>query len=138
MNFKILVFEHDGLWLDVYKAFLSGADESVEAHYTDTPEAAMEYLKAHEVDFVVIDMDYPSFDGFDFLDMLKKETSNWQKPFLIATEEFKDEYFFTKAYKFGAVDYVIKSNGMDRLYNRIKLIERLKKLYEESATSTRT
>ena len=129
MSFKILVFEHDGLWLDVYKAFLSGAEESVEAHYADTPEAAIEYLKAHEVDFVVIDMDYPFFDGFDFLDAVKKETPHAQKPFIMATSEFTDEYFSSKAYKIGAVDYLVKTENMDKLYNRIKLVEKLKNLY---------
>lgn len=86
----------------------------------------MEYLKAHEVDFVVIDMDYPSFTWLDFLDMLKRDRE-WTKAVLIATEEFKDEYFFTKAYKFGAVDYVVKSNGMDRFLQSNKAYREAKK-----------
>ena len=129
MGFRVFVFEHDGLWLDIYRAFLSGAQESLEAVFADTPEGAIKYLSDNDVDLLVVDMDYPSFDGFDFLDAVKKETPHAQKPFIMATSEFTDEYFSSKAYKIGAVDYLVKSENMDRLYNRIKLIERLKRLY---------
>lgn len=129
MNFKTLIYEHDGLWMNVYKAFFVGAEESISAFYADTPEAALAYLSDNEIDFIAIDMDYPSFDAFDFLQELKKSSINVNKPFLIATDEFTDEYFFNKAYKVGAIDFIIKSESMDRLYNRIKLVERLKSLY---------
>lgn len=131
--FKTLIYEHDGLWTDVYRAFFTGATESVSAIFVDSPQAGLSYLAENEVDFIVIDMDFPSFDAFDFLDAMKKEPLNSAKPFLIATDEFRDEYFFNKAYKTGAVDYIVKSEAMDRLYNRVKLVERLKTLYGGAA-----
>ena len=129
MGFKVFVFEHDGLWLDIYKAFLSGAQESLETVFADTPESAVAYLAQNDVDLLVVDMDYPSFDGFDFLDAVKKDTPHAQKPFIMATAEFRDDYFAQKAYKIGAVDYLVKTENMDKLYNRIKLVEKLKNLY---------
>lgn len=99
-----LKFQHEGFETD---------------HATDGAEAEVK-LRAGGADLLILDLVMPKADGFDVLEMMKKE--GMKIPVIVASNlsqvEDKD-----RAMKLGAVDFFIKSDiAISDLVDRVKNI----------------
>lgn len=72
---------------------------------------AFEYLNAHEVDLIFLDLNMPKLKGFDFLKTLKNP------PKVIVTTAYKE--FALEGYELNISDYLLKPFGFDRFLKAI-------------------
>ncbi|WP_317043146.1 LytTR family DNA-binding domain-containing protein [Polaribacter tangerinus] len=80
----------------------------------DFPNAmsAIKYLNSNDVDFIFLDIHMPDFDGFDFLESLKKT------PKVVLTTSDDQQALKAFKYKF-VVDYILKPLELDRFKDSI-------------------
>jgi two-component system LytT family response regulator len=96
---------------------------------TTDPEAALEYLGAHPVDVVFLDVQMPVLTGFDLLDRLADLGRDVRVVFTTAYDRYAIE-----AFTVSAVDYLLKPIEADRLS---KTLDRLERLAVQPATDMR-
>lgn len=77
---------------------------------------AFRYIKANQVDLVLLDINMPEIDGFGLLDMLE------HKPMVIFTTAYSDHAL--KGFDYNAVDYLCKPIRFERF---VKAIEKAQK-----------
>lgn len=68
---------------------------------------AMEQLRAHTYDLVVLDLGMPEPNGFDVLQALKKEGRLREIPVIVLTANDSDEAL-ARSFGYGADDFVVK------------------------------
>ena len=81
------------------------------------PEAALEYLRQHDVDVLFVDIQMPGLTGFDLLERLDKDVP------VIFTTAF-DRYAID-AFTVNSIDYLLKPIEADRLGRALDKLERL-------------
>jgi DNA-binding NarL/FixJ family response regulator len=95
----------------------------------ETAEAALDYLPAHCVDVVLMDIDLPGMNGIDCVRQLKTLCASTQ--FMMCTMYDEDETVF-EALKAGANSYILKRSPPH------KLLEAITELYEGGAPMSST
>lgn len=98
------------------KHFIS--DITVVSHFSN-PEEAIEYLDNNSPDCLFLDIQMPTMDGFQFLQILKK------RDFAVVITTAYNEYAI-KALKHEAIDYLLKPIDSDDLAETIKKIKKHK------------
>ncbi|MBK9734263.1 MAG: response regulator transcription factor [Saprospiraceae bacterium] len=74
---------------------------------------ALEYLKTNQVDLVFLDIEMPQINGFELLHQLGEMTSR-----VIFTTAYNQ--YALKAFRFNAVDYLLKPIDKDELISAVK------------------
>ena len=82
------------------------------------PEAALEFLAAHVVDVLFLDIQMPVLNGFELLEQLDRQ------PLVIFTTAF-DRYALN-AFEVNSIDYLLKPIEPERLDRALDKLERLK------------
>lgn len=77
-----------------------------------------EGIKAHRPDLILCDVMLPDMDGYEIVDMLKKDPESKQIPIIMLTA-LDDESHQIKGYKVGADDYMVKPCNFHLLMARI-------------------
>lgn len=77
----------------------------------------LEFLKTHEVDIVLTDMNMPLLDGAGVIESVKRLMPNLK---VIVLSMYDDEAIFIKCQKLGADAYVLKNADSDELIYTIK------------------
>ncbi|MCL1891471.1 MAG: response regulator [Coriobacteriia bacterium] len=99
------------LTVDDQQTVLTRLRETLKNDYTVCPvtsgPAALEFLKSHHADLIVLDYYMPEMSGFDVLTILQNDEKLKSIPviFLTGSENDEDEI---AALKMGAVDYLLK------------------------------
>ncbi len=83
---------------------------------------AKEYLEIHDVDLVFLDIQMPGLDGFELLDSLPKVQFD-----VIFTTAFNN--YATKAFRYFAIDYLLKPLIPEELIEAVKRIGKNKFRY---------
>ena len=104
---------NDALRLSNYETFLAG--DGVQA---------LSALRANPVDLVIVDVNMPRMDGYEFLERLRASGDTTPTLFLTARGERPD---VAKGLTIGADDYVTKPFGLEELLLRIAAILRRSK-----------
>jgi len=87
--------------------------------------AALERMRAHEVDVVITDIEMPAMNGFDLLSSIKKDEHLKHVPVLmLAAEARKDD--IVRCIQAGAAAYLVKP------FSRATLEEKLRQITPES------
>jgi two-component system LytT family response regulator len=84
---------------------------------TTDPEAALAYLRAHEVDVLFLDIQMPGLSGFELLEQLERP------PLVIFTTAF-DRYAID-AFAANSIDYLLKPIEPERLDRALDKLQRL-------------
>ena len=84
---------------------------------TTDPQAALTYLRAHDVDVLFLDIQMPGLTGFELLDKLDRDVR------VIFTTAF-DQYA-VDAFTVNSVDYLLKPVEPERLARSLDKLERL-------------
>lgn len=103
--------------LDIYKA-ANGND-------------GFDILANQEVDLIIVDVQMPEMNGFEFCNKLQDDDRYKNIPFIFLTAYFKSEEFEARGYKIGAFDYLTKPIDEHRLLNKVRLYSLLHKRSEE-------
>ncbi len=109
---------NDALRLSNYQTFLAG--DGVQA---------LSALRANPVDLVIVDVNMPRMDGYEFLERLRASGDTTPTLFLTARGERPD---VAKGLTIGADDYVTKPFGLEELLLRIQAILRRSKPSDEA------
>jgi DNA-binding response OmpR family regulator len=130
---NILLIEDDELASEIICLFLSDCGFNIEPTFSITDGLA--HIKHTSFDLVLLDINLPDFNGFEFLKNIKNRIS---LP-IIVTSAYNDTKSKILAFKYGASDYMVKPIDLDELeariwvqlgkYSEIKT-EKEKKLFE--------
>jgi two-component system LytT family response regulator len=93
------------------------------------PDAALEFLRAHPVDALFLDIQMPGLTGFELLERLDRQ------PFVIFTTAY-DRYALD-AFEVNSIDYLLKPIEPERLDRALDKLERLRMGTEGSEASGR-
>lgn len=84
-------------------------------------EALMVMLKKN-IDCVLLDVSMPEMDGFEFLKTLRNAPAHSRIPVIMITGKVFSETESLKAYKFGAVDFLLKPVDPETVYRKVSFI----------------
>lgn len=87
--------------------------------------AALDYLKSHEADIIFLDIEMPQMNGFELLYQLGKVSS------LVIFTTAYDQYAL-KAFKFNAIDYLLKPIDKNELITAVRKSNRFTPLSSEN------
>lgn len=114
---KILIIEDD--------AFLQGLEanklrkEGYEVITASTGEEGIEKINEDGINFILLDLVLPSYDGFDILKKIR-ETEKIKDLPVIVFSNLSEDKDIKKANDLGATDFMVKSNfTLDELIERI-------------------
>ena len=94
-------------------------------------------LAEHPVDLILVDIQMPEMNGFEFANNLS-ESDEWREiPLIFLTAYFKSDEFESRGYKLGAFDYLTKPIDEHRLLNKIQLYKKLHQKNEELKEANR-
>ena len=115
---KTVIIEDEDKSLVVLKYLIERhLDQQVEIIETfNDPLKAKDYLESHTVDLIFLDIQMPRMNGFELLDSLSKIEFD-----LIFTTAFNN--YATKAFRYFAIDYLIKPVIAEELIEAVKRVE---------------
>lgn len=76
------------------------------------------------VDCILLDVSMPSMDGFEFLSTLRDAPTHTDIPVIMVTGKTFSENESLRAYKYGAVDYLLKPLDPEIVYRKVSFIVR--------------
>ncbi|MDD2829729.1 MAG: diguanylate cyclase [Sulfuricurvum sp.] len=135
-SFSILVVDDEPLNLKL-------AAQTLKDNYTvlvaRSGEEALEYLKTHTVDLILLDIVMNGLSGFEVAEVLRSTSSTSYIPIIYLTSDTNPETI-VKAFKTGAVDYITKpfrSEEMSvRVGNRVQTYHLQKELRNALQTNS--
>jgi response regulator RpfG family c-di-GMP phosphodiesterase len=98
----------------------------IDAHIikaTSAKEALLIMLK-QSIDCILLDVSMPEMDGFEFLKTLCNAPAHSQIPVIMITGKVFSENETLKAYKLGAVDFLLKPVEPETVYRKVGFIVR--------------
>lgn len=113
---KILVVEDTALYMKILKGIFGKLDHSVD--FCETGGQAIKYLQESEYDVVLLDLVLPDYNGYDILDMVRKNEKLSETP-VVVMSSMKDSEQVKKAIMKGATDYIIKPYNFEIVKNRL-------------------
>ncbi|MFC2136644.1 response regulator [Bacteroidota bacterium] len=113
---KILVIDDSITNVVLLNAILS--EEGYEIITVFNVSDAFNEMNKHFPDLVLLDLQMPVLDGFDFLEKIKSKNRYKDIPIIVVTA-YCDDANINKALSLGANDYIEKPIDIDQLYNKI-------------------
>lgn len=110
MNKQILVVDDAPAIHTLVKALL--ADEPVDVHSATSPSYGLTLVGSLRPDLLLLDVDMPEMDGYEFCRRMKADPSLWSVPVIYLSAQGESDQK-VRGLELGAVDYVSKpfSNG---------------------------
>lgn len=105
---KILIIDDDNFMLDMYAVKFKERNFEVSAHI-DSKKAIEKLKEGYSPDAVLFDIIMPGVDGFEFLEIIKKEKLAEDSVLIALSNQWQDEEI-KKIRKLGIDDYIIKAN----------------------------
>jgi response regulator RpfG family c-di-GMP phosphodiesterase len=121
-SIKILAVDDKISSLIALEDVLSGIDANI-IKATSAKEALLIILK-QPIDCILLDVSMPDMDGFEFLKTLSNAPAHSQIPVIMITGKVFSENETLKAYKFGAVDFLLKPLDPETVYRKVGFIVR--------------
>jgi len=115
---KVLVIEDTTELADLVALYLR--KEGMEVQCTESAEEALNLVKASEFDLIILDLNLPGMDGFEFLYRFRKDSKT---PLLITSARSADEDVIS-GLGYGADEYVTKPFSPKVLVARVRAILR--------------
>jgi DNA-binding response OmpR family regulator len=93
--------------------------EGHEVTCATTPGEALTELQHNPPDMILLDLNMPYLNGFDFLDALEDDSRFYDVPVAIYSG-LSDEASIARARKLGACEYIVKGMDWPQTYDRIR------------------
>lgn len=129
-DLKILIIDDNDNNLYTLECILK-QNEDVTVLQASSGQKGLEILASNEVHLVVVDIQMPVMNGFEFANTLKEDDRFKDIPVIFLTAYFKSEEFASRGYKLGAFDYLTKPIDEHRLLNKVGLYSQLHKQTSE-------
>lgn len=107
-KYKILIVDDDNFMLDMYAVKFKERNFNVSAHI-DSKKAIEKLREGYSPDVVLFDIIMPDIDGFEFLEIIKKEKLTEGAVLIALSNQWKEEEI-KKVRELGIDDYIIKAN----------------------------
>ena len=125
----ILLVDDSKLNRDILKEFLTNTYNFLEA---ENGKEALEYVEDDlTIDLILLDINMPEMNGFEFLEHLKEKDLLSKTPIIMISAEGSNVYI-EKCYKYGIVDYISRPFNelivKKRIQNTLRLYTNQKKL----------
>jgi CheY-like chemotaxis protein/CHASE3 domain sensor protein len=131
---KVLVIEDQELQSKLLTQQLS--DKGVQVKQAFTGNEALELLKTHAFDCIILDLKLPDISGFDLLDKIKSQPEHAHVPVIINTAMELDDEKMAHIMKYTEA-MVLKSNkSNDRLIDEVSLF--MNKLKKDDGLASKT
>ena len=94
--------------------------------HPDDAEKAIEYLDepaSKKPCMVLLDLNMPQFDGFEFLKKIKSDSRFKRIPVVILTAS-EDDLDVKKSFDLGAAGYIVKSDDYEQFVETIEIVNR--------------
>ncbi len=114
---RILIVEDSERTRKLFKESLK--DMGLEILESESAEAAIEILEEDLPHLIILDVYLPGMDGFELLEIIKKDPKTKSIPVIIITSDEKIEVR-NKAFQMGANDFVTKPFQLDELIPRVR------------------
>lgn len=131
MAIKVFITDDHYMVIEGIRSLLQ-AEESIEwvGHATNAA-SCMAYLKNHQPDIILMDINLPDKSG---IDLCKEVKQKYPHVFIIGLSTFNQQSFIEKMMENGASGYVIKNATKEELLEAIKTVQKGKTyLSHESA-----
>lgn len=80
-----LIVEDDPLFVTVYRETLSSSVPGIHIEISRNGYHALLHLAQHRPDIIILDLHMPGFDGFEFLDIVKRKHGLLEVPILVVS-----------------------------------------------------
>ena len=97
-------------------------DEHIKANIyeADSGQLALRTLSAKKVDLIILDVQMPEMDGFEFAELIRARKSTRHIPIVFLTAAYKADEFKEKGLSIGAADYLTKPIDTVQLITRVR------------------
>jgi len=116
-NFTILVVDDEAFNIELVKIYL--LEEGYKVLTALDAQGAVEAVKSHTVNLILLDINMPKVDGFRVCKILKDNQKTKDIPIIFLTAQV-DVAYISKAFEVGGVDYIIKPFNAIELKARVK------------------
>lgn len=123
-NLKILIIDDNENNLYTLECILKQV-EGVTIFQAQSGQKGLELLTENEIHLVIVDIQMPVMNGFEFANTLKDDPRFKDIPVIFLTAYFKSEEFASRGYRLGAFDYLTKPIDEHRLLNKVGLYSQL-------------
>jgi signal transduction histidine kinase len=103
------------------------ADLNIEMIRARSGYEAIELTARHEFALILMDVQMPGMDGFETVEMIRKEEQNELLPIIYITAIYNENYYRTKGLKSGAVDFIAKPIIADMFIGKVNIFVNLYK-----------
>lgn len=86
---------------------------------------ALRFLLAEDVALILLDVQMPGVDGFEFAELVRQRERTQQAPIIFVTAISDDEQYIFKGYSLGAVDYLTKPIEPEILRSKVRFFIKL-------------
>lgn len=118
MKARVLVIEDDQALADLMVLYLER--EGLECHIAPSAEAALPIMEQNEIDLILLDINLPGMDGFEFLQELRTHCT---VPIIIVSARETEEDIIT-GLSMGADEYITKPVAPRVLVARVRALLR--------------
>lgn len=108
---RVMIIEDDPMVRDINSRFLNKMKDFKLVKAAANISEAHEYINNNKTDLILLDIYLPKENGIDFLKLLRKEE---QKVDVILITADKTSNMIQEAFRYGAVDYLIKPFTFER------------------------
>lgn len=108
---NVMIVEDDPMVRDINSKFLKKLDEFHLSKAAASIAEAQNFINGYKVDLILLDLYLPKENGIDFLKSLRKEEI---KVDVILITADKTSHMIQEAFRYGAVDYLIKPFTFER------------------------
>jgi response regulator RpfG family c-di-GMP phosphodiesterase len=119
-SIQILAVDDQISSLVALEDILTGID-AVFIKATSAKEALLIMIR-QPIDCILLDVSMPEIDGFEFLKTLSNAPAHAKIPVIMITGKVFSENETLKAYKFGAVDFLLKPLDPETVYRKVSFI----------------
>jgi C4-dicarboxylate-specific signal transduction histidine kinase len=96
-------------------------EDSVTVYQATCGQEALDVMKEHDIDLVILDIQMPDINGFQVAKAMKADPNTEHIPIIFLTAAYKSDEFVQNGFKIGAVDYITKPFDINQLVNRLRL-----------------
>jgi len=125
---KVLVVDDNPKNIQLVASILQDYDYDI--YFAESGEKAISQARMFEFDIILLDIVMPELNGFDVCRILKNDNTLRDVPIIFITAQ-DDSENISKAFEYGAVDYITKPMKPVELLARVKTHIELKRKTEE-------
>lgn len=125
MDFKPKILIVDDYINNIYTIEKLLADLDVEMIRSTSGQEAIEMTTRHEFALILMDIQMPGMDGFEAVEIIRREKKNEFVQIIFLTAAYKENYYQIKGIKSGAVDFITKPIIPDVFIGKVNIFVNL-------------